>query len=169
MQSGAEDRAEPGVRAMRCCVYWVAFSLVAAPAGAQAETFFIEDGTVVEGSILRSLGNTVTIKRDEGGMFQLPLGAIDRIEIAADNGELVTGSLAWWAANVYVVVTSEGLVEIKDGVIKKVSETGQTPSAVVEEPRSEPELDADQNSEAPAPAAKSLIDEETPQKLEPTM
>ncbi len=169
MRSDTKDRAETGARAMRCCVCWVAFSLVALPALALAETFFVKDGTVVEGTVLRSLGNTLTIKSDNGGMRQLPLSSIDRVEIAADNGELVTGNLAWWAAKVYVVVTSEGLVEVKDGAIKRVSDTGQTPSAVVEEPRPEPELDADQNTEAPAPAARSLIDEETPNKLEPTM
>ncbi len=151
---------------MRCCVCWIAFSLAVAPAAAHAETFFVDDGTVVEGTVLRSLGNTLTIKRDDGGMDQLPLGSIDRVEIVADDGALITGGLAWWAAQIYVVVTSDGIIEVKDGVIKKVSDTDQIPSSAVDE--SGPALDADQNFEAPA-AARSLVEEQAPRKIEPTM
>ncbi len=159
---------------MRCCVCWIAFSLAVAPAATHAETFFVEDGTVVEGTVLRSLGNTLTIKRDNGGMYQLPLSLVDRVEIVADDGELIAGSLAWWAAKVYVVVTSDGLVEVKDGVIKRVSDPDQAPSSTVGESspalgEPTPARDADRIGEAPAPATRSFINEQEPKKLEPTM
>lgn len=148
---------------MRYRVCWIAFSLVLAAAAVSAETFFLQDGTVVEGTVLRSLGNTLTIKLDNAGMYQLPLSSIDRAEIAVSNGGLITGSLAWWVAGVYVLATSDGLVEIKDGVINKVSDTAQPTGFTVEDV----ELDVD--VEAPAPAASSLTDEQAPMKFKPTM
>ncbi len=154
---------------MRCSVFWIASILGAAPVVAQAETFLLNDGAIIEGTVLRSLGNTLTIKHDDGGMYQLPLGIVGVAVGVVDDGGLVTGSLAWWAAGTYVVVTGEGLVEIKDGVINKVSDIASSPNSIIDEPSPEPELDGGQNVEAPAPAAKSLINEQARKKIGPTM
>lgn len=150
---------------MRPYVCWIVGSLAITSAAAHAETFFLNDGGVVEGTVLRTLGNTLTIKLDDAGMLQLPVEEIDRIEITVNDGTRVSGSLAWWADRMYVLVTSQGLVEVKDGVISKVSDAAPS-SNVAAEPI---EVGADQEAISPAPTAQPLAEEQPPRKLEPTM
>ncbi|MDH3664802.1 MAG: hypothetical protein OEU92_33115 [Alphaproteobacteria bacterium] len=149
---------------MRSRICWIAFVLTMAPAAVQAETFILKDGDVVAGTVLRSLGNTLSIKLDDGGMHQLPLSAIDQVEITAGDGARIGGRFSGWADGVYLLVTDQGLIEVKDGVVSKVTDD-QAPIAEAE--LVQPSLD--EGSVAPAPAARSLSDGELPQKLEPTM
>ncbi|MGI9508093.1 MAG: hypothetical protein ACR2QJ_01935 [Geminicoccaceae bacterium] len=137
-----------------------------APAASHAETFILKEGTVIEGTVLRNLGNTLTIKLDNAGMHQLPIEEIDRIEITINDGTKVAGSLAWWADEKYVLVTGEGLVEIKDGVISKVSDSETELPTVATEPT---QAEIDQEAVTPAPAARPVAEELPSRKLEPTM
>lgn len=150
---------------MRWYVCWIAFGFAIAPITSHAETFILKGGGVVEGTVLRNLGNTLTIKHDNAGMHQLPIEEIERIEMTANDGTEVAGSLAWWADGMYVVVTSQGLVEVKDGVISRVSDASET-STVASEPI---QIDVDQEAVAPVPAAQPFVEEQPPRKLEPTM
>lgn len=140
----------------------ILIGLVAASVHAtQAETFFSKDGSVVEGTVLRSLGNTLSIKLDAGGMQQLPLSAIDRIEITARDGGRVAGMLAWWKNGVYVLLTEEGLIEVRDGVIGSIR-TSDTETELLRP-------NAEQGVVAPAFSTLPLADEQQSPKLEPTM
>lgn len=149
----------------------IGLSVTAASVAVRAETFFLEDGTIIEGTALRSLGNSLSIKLDGSGMHQLPLGDIGRVEIAVDGGGQVAGRLGWWANGAYGLVTEEGLIEVRDGKIVKIVAEAETPDPDLE---SEPTQDdagrsAGQGAAAPAPAAESLNDERRLPKLEPIM
>lgn len=65
------------------------------------------------------MGNTLTIKLDTG-MSQIPLSAINQIEIPAADGSLIRGELSAWSDGAYLLVTDQGLIEVKDGVITKI-------------------------------------------------
>lgn len=152
---------------------WVAFCLVMLPAGSQADTFILKDGVIIEGTVLRALGSTLSIKLEGAGgagMYQLPLSMIDRLEIPTADGGQVSGNLAWWADGAYVLVTDQGLIEVDDGVVSS-SVTGPVGASSVESLPAQaiPVQGTDQDTVAPASSAQSLDDEQPPRKLEPTM
>lgn len=164
---------------MKHWVCWISFSLAAVPVCGQAETFFLKDGSIVEGTVLRSIGKTLSIKLDSVGMQQLPVGMIDRLEIATDDGGRVSGSLAWWADGIYVLVTAQGLLEVKDGVVSNVTSeagplTAESQPAPAGIPADTPgdadvvDRSPDQGEAAPAPLEPDLVDGQQ-RKLEPTM
>lgn len=149
---------------MRYGACWIAFVLATVSSSVQADNFFLKDGSTVDGTVLRSIGKTLSIKLDDGGMYQLPIGAVNRIEMTAADGTLITGRLSRWDDGVFLLVTDQGLVEVKDGVISQVADS-QTPIA-------EPELaqpDLGESVDAPAPSSQSLTEGQQLQKLEPTM
>ncbi len=84
-----------------------------------ADMFVLRTGETVEGTIIRSLGNTLTIKLDTG-MRQIPLTAIDQVEISAPGKTPIVGGLSAWSDGAYLLVTDQGLIEVKDGVITKI-------------------------------------------------
>ena len=92
--------------------------LVAAAPQAAAETFTLTNGQVIEGTVMRALGNTISIKFEGAGMLQVPIGDVRQVEIAADGGGVVSGRLAAWSDGVYRLSTDQGLVNVRveDGV-----------------------------------------------------
>jgi hypothetical protein len=130
---------------MKLCVACIVAVLAATSIAAKAETFFLKRGEVVEGEVVRALGDALTIKLADAGMRQVPLSSIERMEMTASDGSAVSGSLAWWAGGVYVLVTDQGLVEVKDGVIRKVAEEDSAPPG-----------ESSSEIEAPTPAVESL-------------
>ena len=133
-------------------------------ASVQAETFFLKDGSVIDGIILRSLGNTLSIKLDDSGMYQLPVELVDKIAIVTVDGQRVEGGFAHWTEGIYLVVTSQGLVEIKNGVVINAVEDGDIAGSEI------PPIGANtREGLSPARAAQSPTEERQPAKLQPTM
>lgn len=95
----------------------VAAGLLAGTAPAVAETFTLTDGNVVEGTVARSLGNTISIKYQGAGMLQVPIASVQQVEIATKDGDVVSGRLIGWSEGIYRLMTDQGLLEatVKDG------------------------------------------------------
>lgn len=97
----------------------VALASMVAAGDAYADMFVLRTGETFEGTIIQSLGNTLSIKLDTG-MRQIPLSAVDRVEIPATDGSLIRGGLSAWSDGAYLLVTDQGLIEVKDGVITRI-------------------------------------------------
>ena len=138
----------------------ILFSLATISAPVRAETFSLTDGSVIEGTIVRALGNTFSIKLDGRGMLQLPDSKIDRVEIATTDGKRVVGNLVSWTNGLYLLITDQGLVEVANGEIVRIVNEGT--ADIEEQP-----LPGDA-SEATAPAP-SPAEEYQPRGVEPTM
>ncbi|MEZ5934298.1 MAG: Calx-beta domain-containing protein [Alphaproteobacteria bacterium] len=72
----------------------------------------MRSGETVEGSVIRSLGKTLSIKLPARGMMQLPINAIDRVEIELDSGETIAGSLHGWSKGVYRIEVDGRLLDL---------------------------------------------------------
>ncbi len=105
-------------------------------ARANAETFVLDTGEVVEGSVVRAVGNTVSIKLAGVGMRQIPVADIRRVEIGLQEGPAIKGRLFAWSRDVYLLDTALGLVTIRDGKVLG-SDTGSSTLAAT--PRSQNE------------------------------
>lgn len=127
--------------------------LAAAASSAYAETFTLEDGSVVEGRIVRSLGNTVSIKYDGAGMVQIPISSVRTVEIETADGGVITGRLTDWSNGVYQLSTEDGVIEatVEDGkAVAIASPSGTSPGG------DDGERDVVASTPAPsAPAASS--------------
>ncbi|MGI9503409.1 MAG: hypothetical protein ACR2RE_10190 [Geminicoccaceae bacterium] len=62
---------------MERCNCLIAPGVTLMSASAQADTFYLKDGSVIEGTIPCSLDNTFSIKLDISGMYQLPKETVD--------------------------------------------------------------------------------------------
>lgn len=91
----------------------VAANLAVTIATANAETFELATGEVIQGSIVRAVGNTVSITLAGYGMRQIPVADIRRVEIEMREGPAVTGTLFAWTDGVYGLETSEGFVTVR--------------------------------------------------------
>jgi hypothetical protein len=65
-------------------------------APALAVTFRLESGETVEGAIIAATRNTVTIRPAVGGMRQIPVGRIERLEITTADGQRLRGRYHGW-------------------------------------------------------------------------
>ncbi len=100
--------------------------LVAAVPQAAAETFTLTNGQVINGTVVRSLGNTVSIKYDNAGMLQVPILEIERVEIPTGDGGVVNGLFLGWSKGAYRLTTEQGQVEVsvEDGVAVAIVDGG---------------------------------------------
>jgi hypothetical protein len=148
---------------MKRCFRLICLSLMLMSASVQAETFYLKDGSVIDGTTLRSLGNTLSIKLDDSGMYQLPVEMVDKVAIVTVDGQLVEGSLVHWTGGIYLLVTSQGLVEIKNGVVINAVEDGDIAGSDTSPTQANTREDL-----SPARAARQP-EELQPAKLQPTM
>lgn len=101
-------------------------SLVAVIPEASAETITLTDGRVIEGTVLRSIGNTISIKYDGAGMLQVPVGDVQQVEIALQGGGVVSGRLIGWAKGSYRLSSDQSVVDVRveDGIAVAIVERG---------------------------------------------
>lgn len=125
--------------------------LLAAAPSALAETFTLADGSVIEGSVVRSLGNTVSIKYQGAGMLQVPLASVQLVEIETADGGVISGRLTGWSKGVYELVTADGPIEAQVEGGKVVALVGPTGDG----DRSQTETAAAAPSQQPAAPAPS--------------
>lgn len=86
----------------------VAACLLAATSPAAAETFILTNGDVVEGTVVRALGKTLSIKYPGAGMLQVPIRDVQRVEIATKDGGVISARIISWSEGVYQLSTDEG-------------------------------------------------------------
>jgi hypothetical protein len=102
---------------------------VGASPWASAETFALKNGNRVEGTIVRAIGNAITIRRDDRGMYQCPLSDVDWVALTDRQGLKTQGTLEDWSKGTYFLGTEEGVVAIKDGQIIKDAVQPKRPAA----------------------------------------
>lgn len=86
---------------------------------AAADSFTLDNGVQLEGTIMRAVGNTVSIRLDSGGMYQCPIRGILSVEVIDRDGVKTEGRLLSWSDGAYALDTAEGMVVIKDDQIIK--------------------------------------------------
>ena len=74
----------------------LAFASWLSVASALAATFLLEGGETVEGAIIAATRNTVTIRPAQGGMRQIPVGRLERLEITTADGQRLRGRYHGW-------------------------------------------------------------------------
>lgn len=103
-------------------------SMMAPPAA--ADSFTLDDGVLLEGSIMRAIGNTVSIRLESGGMYQCPIRSILSVKIIDLEGTVTEGRLLSWSDGAYALETPEGMVVIKDRqIIKQATQPRQAQPA----------------------------------------
>lgn len=110
-----------------------AFSLTNISA-ALSETFALADGQQVEGDIINITGNTLIIRRDEGGM--LPLGRKDIASVGVNTSDqkVIEGKFHDWKAGAYTLQLGERLVTLQDGLVLSIKEMGKSEVQVPAQP-----------------------------------
>lgn len=120
--------------------------LFAMASPAIAETFVLANGEVIEGAVIRSIGRTVSISYVGAGMVQLPIGAVQQVEIATTDGGVISGRLISWSDGTYRLSTDQGevAVSVENGVAVAVlgeGDDGSATAAPVAAEESPPETD----------------------------
>jgi len=59
-------------------------------------TFRLESGETIEGAVIAATRNTVTIRPAVGGLRQIPVGRIERLEITTADGQRLRGRYHGW-------------------------------------------------------------------------
>ena len=150
---------------MKRCNWLIVLGVTLVSVSAQADTLYLKDGSVIEGTIVRSLGKTFSIKLDSSGMYQLPQETVDKVEIDTVDGEAVVGSLVGWTEGVYLLlVMGQGLVEVRNGVVRKVVDDNQTVDT-----ETQPAQGDVGGGTNPVPATRVPTEEHQSGKLKPTM
>lgn len=100
--------------------------MFAAVLPAFAETFIMVNGDIVEGTVVRALGNTLSIKFEGAGMRQVPISNVQRIEIATKDGGVIGGRLESWSNGIYRLSTDRGTLEasVENGVVATLAGEG---------------------------------------------
>ena len=64
---------------------------------AQGATFVLDDGSTIVGTIVQATRNTLTIRPAIGGLRQLPVGRLERVEVTTADGQTLRGRYRGWA------------------------------------------------------------------------
>ena len=109
---------------------------VATSATANAETFALKNGKQLEGSVVRAVGNTISIRLNDRGMYQCPLNELDWVALTDRQGQVIQGKLLNWSEGTYFIDTYQGgTIAIKDGhIIKDAAQ----PRPSVDSPKHQP-------------------------------
>lgn len=99
---------------------------VALPAVASAELFVLKSGEVIEGDIVLATRNTITIRREIGGVRQVRTTDLEEVRILTPRGEEMVGQLLDWEGGVYRLAMEDRALTIENGVI--VAEAALPPS-----------------------------------------
>lgn len=89
--------------------------LMLGAAAAGATDFVLQDGSVIQGRLIASTRNTLTIRPDVGGIRQVPRGRLAGIRVATPSGRIVAGLLREAeGARMAIEVEGERLVWVED-------------------------------------------------------
>lgn len=104
---------------------------VAAPPWIRAETFALKNGNRLEGTVVRAIGNTISIRLDNQGMYQCPLSELEWVALTDRHGLITQGILEDWSEGTYFLGTEQGRIAIKNGKIIKDAVQPKRPAAAV--------------------------------------
>ena len=79
-------------------------------ASALGVTFRLESGETIEGAVIAATRNTVTIRPAVGGIRQIPVGRIERLEITTADGQRLRGRYHGWRDGRYDVAIKDGRI-----------------------------------------------------------
>lgn len=116
----------------------VAFSVVIGGAASSvlADSFYLKNGTVIEGSIVKGTNNTLTLA--SSGTVQLTsIGLIERVVLKLADGSEVAGELLGWKDGVLELRSADDVVRIADGKVLE-EEDVVSDVAVAEAPAEDP-------------------------------
>lgn len=87
---------------------------------ALAATFVLDDGSRVAGTIVQATRNTVTIRPAVGGLRQIPVGRLERVEVTTADGQTLLGRYRGWAdGRSMIAVGAEMLSLENDRVVER--------------------------------------------------
>jgi hypothetical protein len=87
---------------------------------ALSATFVLEDGSRVAGTIVQATRNTVTIRPAIGGLRQIPVGRLERVEVTTADGQTLLGRYRGWAdGRAMIAVGAEMLSLENDRVVER--------------------------------------------------
>ncbi|HSA81573.1 MAG TPA: Calx-beta domain-containing protein [Geminicoccaceae bacterium] len=140
-----------GLRLAAALVF--ASGLSAAPA--PAATFLLESGETVEGAIIAATRNTVTIRSARGGMRQIPVGRLERLEIKTADGQRLRGNYhGWLDGRAGIEVGSEVLWLENDRVVARAPLATPALTRGAPPAPAEPAIAAAETAPTTAPAAE---------------
>lgn len=90
-----------------------------------AETFFLTDGTTIEGTAVRKVGSLLSIKLKGAGIERVQLGDLERVEFLTPEGETISAQVTGWSKGVYQLSTDEGPLAVTVEGGKVVTIAGQ--------------------------------------------
>lgn len=102
-----------------------------------ADTFVLNDGTTIEGSIIRATKSSIAIKRTIGGLQLVRLSRIEEIRIDKPGDPPIVGRLIGWTGGIHVVDVGDKIVEMRDGEILSEVPSPST-GIVIAEPAAAP-------------------------------
>ena len=103
---------------------------------AQGATFILDDGSTIAGSIVQATRNTLTIRPALGGLRQIPLGRLERVEITTADGQTLRGRYRGWAGGRSLIEVGAELLALEnDRVVERRSlATGALAAAPTPQP-----------------------------------
>jgi hypothetical protein len=131
-------------------------------------TFVLDDGSRVAGTIVQATRNTVTIRPAIGGLRQIPVGRLERVEVTTADGQTLLGHYRGWAdGRAMIAVGAEMLSLENDRVVERrplttpaiaAASTPDAPDAAVPVARAAPSLPDRTAGGGPAASAPSDAD-----------
>ena len=86
--------------------------------GGQAEqTYYFNDGQKVVGELIQLTKNNLIVRRTGGGVAQIALKDVERVEIATKSGDVISGRLTGFDDGVFEVEGLDLSWSIRDGAI----------------------------------------------------
>ena len=99
-------------------------------------TFVLDDGSTIAGTIVQATRNTVTIRPDVGGVRQVPVGRLERVEVTTADGHKLLGSYRGWSdGRSLIAVGAEMLSLENDRVVERGPLTTPAFAAASEAPK----------------------------------
>ena len=133
---------------------------------AAAATFVLDDGSRIVGTIVHATRNTVTIHPATGGLRQVPVRQLERVEVSAADGQMLRGRYRSWSNGRSAVEVGDELLWLEnDQVVAREPVTTRAlaavpPDRVGEAPTAAPASIPAASPRVPtAPAATAAPDE----------
>ncbi len=133
---------------------------------ARAETFALKTGERLEGTVVRAVGNTISIRLDSQGMYQCPLNNLDWVAVTDRDGLVIRGTLESWSAGTYLLGTDQGMMSIKDGQVIKEAALSKPSTAASPEIPNEALTQPPEGVSAKPP--EEIVSPEPPQAISPS-
>jgi hypothetical protein len=114
-------------------------------------TFVLDDGSTIVGTIVQATRNTLTLRPEIGGLRQLPVGRLERVEVTTAGGQTLVGRYRDWDDGRSLIEVGTDLVTLENDRV--VARQPLTTRALAAAPV--PQAPAVASSAAP-PAAKRL-------------